>query len=57
MFVSRWRLHAGGETARLAMSLAIWRGEEEEEEGGAQAEIKSEDPHLSGGEDGTNMDL
>ena len=40
------------------MSLAIWRGEEEkEEEGGAQAEIKSEDPHLSGGEDGTNMDL
>jgi len=29
--------------------LARRRGDEEEE-GGAQAEIKSEDPHLSGGE-------
>ena len=48
-------------SVRVQLAITCWRGNcevgylarrrgDEEEEGGAQAEIKSEDPHLSGGE-------
>ena len=59
VFVSSWRLHAGGETARLAMSLAIWRGEEETRRRKEEHKLKLNLKTLTCqvGKDGTNMDL
>ena len=57
--MSSWRLHAGGETARLAMSLAIWRGEEETRRRKEEHKLKLNLKTLTCqvGKDGTNMDL